>query len=282
MRRLLARFGSLGAILEASEDELRSVPRIGEKTARAIRRAAPERAGELLRFLASEGIHVLTWDDAAYPINLRTVPDAPPVLFVRGELLPADERAVGIVGTRSPSPRALLAAEHMAGELAGRDITVVSGLAIGVDTAAHRGALAAGGGTLAVLGSGLRAIHPRSNIGLAERIQAQGALLSEWHPDAAPASRQLVARDRIISGLSRLVIVVESSQQGRCMRTAEFACRQGRMLAALPGSRGTDALLARGAEYLDWPAVDWDALADRIRQTTILPPPQPPQQMSLL
>lgn len=281
IRRLLERFGSLDAILKASAKELQTTHRVGEKTAQAIRRASPEWAARLLDSLAGEGIHALCWDDADYPMNLRTMPDAPPVLFVKGRLLPEDAIAVAIVGTRSPSPRALSAAEHIAGELAGRGITIVSGLAIGVDTAAHRGALAAGGRTLAVLGSGLRAIHPRSNAGLAARIAAQGALLSELHPDIGPAGTQLVARDRIISGLSRWVIVVESGVIGGSMRTAEFARRQGRILAALPGSAGADALLAAGAITLDWPALDWDALANHIKSTTLSPAPSQSSQLRL-
>jgi DNA processing protein len=136
-----------------------------------------------LASLADEGLQVVTWDDEDYPANLRLVHDAPPVLFVRGELRPADAQAVAIVGTRHPTPQGVAVAEKLARELAERGLTVVSGLALGIDTAAHRGALrAVGGRTLAVPGSGLRAIHPRENIALAEAIPAMALCCPNFIP----------------------------------------------------------------------------------------------------
>jgi DNA processing protein len=272
LRRLLAHFDSLDAILNASEGALRAVPQIGPVTARAIRSASLAQASRLCGALRLDGIDVLTWAEGEYPANLRPLDNAPPLIFVKGRLAPEDREAIALVGTRSPTPRAQVAAAHMAGVLAGRGITVVSGLALGIDRAAHQGALEADGRTLAVLGSGLRAIHPRSNWDLVPLIAAHGALLSELHPDAKPQKTSLVARDRIISGLSRLVIVVESGELGGSMRTAEFARRQGRPLAAVPGSPGTDLLLAAGAMRLDWPNVDWDALIEVARTPVETPP----------
>jgi len=276
MRRLLAHFGSLPAILGATDADLCAIHGIGEKTAGVIRHISPETVRSLLDTLTRAGIDTLTWEDDHFPSNLLTLHDAPPTLFVRGELSPADETAVAIVGTRTPTPSAL--------GLAGRGITIVSGLAMGVDTAAHHGALDAGGRTLAVLGSGIRVIHPKRNRDLVDRIVERGAILSELHPDATPTSNQLVARDRITSGLSRWVIVVESGTTGGSMRTAEFAIRQGRLLAALPGSPGADLLIEAGAEPLHWSDADWDALATRVRETDVHPPrpSEPSEQLRLL
>jgi DNA processing protein len=155
----------------------------------------------------------------------------------------------------------------IARELADRGLTVVSGLAIGIDTAAHRGALAAPGGrTLAVPGSGLRAIHPRQNAPLAEAIARRGALLSEVHPNTPVSGPVLMARDRITSGLARAVIVVEAGEKSGSLDTAARARRQGRLLFALPGSPGTDALLAGGgSEALELQRANPDDLARRIR-----------------
>lgn len=284
MRRLLTHFGSLPAILEATVADLCAVHGIGEKTAGAIRHISPETVRSLLDTLTRAGIDTLTWEDDGFPSNLLILHDAPPTLFIRGDLLPADETAVAIVGTRTATPSALGAAERIAGELAGRGITIVSGLAMGVDTAAHRGALDAAGRTLAVLGSGIRVIHPKRNRDLADRIVEKGAILSELHPDATPTGNQLVARDRITSGLGRWVIVVESDTTGGSMRTAEFALRQGRLLAALPGSPGTDLLIEAGAESLHRSDADWDAIVARIRETGVHPPrpSEPSEQLRLL
>jgi len=270
-RRLLAHFGSVTGILAASEAELRAVNGVGEKTASAIHHASSEASRSLLSALSAEGIYPLIWDDAGFPQNLIATPDAPSALFVKGDLSPADDLAVAIVGRRAASPGALHAAAHVAGALARRGITVVSGLAIGVDSAAHLGALDAGGRTLAVLGSGIRSVHPLRNRALAERLTTRGALLSELHPDAGPTPTQLVARDRIISGLSCLTIVVESGETGGSMRTAEFARRQGRVLAAMPGSPGTDMLIAGGAEPVRPNETNWDVFANRVA-TIVIPP----------
>ena len=281
MRRLLAHFGSISAILAASESQLCAVYGVGTQIAGAIRHASVESTHTLLAALADEGINPITWQDPHFPANLLTCADAPPLLFARGSLTLADDVAVAIVGSRKASADALDAATLLASELSQRGVTIVSGLAIGIDTAAHQAALDAGGRTLAVLGSGLHAIHPRRNRQIAEQVTQQGALLSELHPDAGPTPTQLVARDRIVSGLSRRIIVVESDVEGGSMRTAEFARRQRRVLAAMPGSPGTDMLIAGGAETIALDRTDWDALADAIRKTPVQNPPAseagPPQ-----
>jgi len=265
-RKLIERFGSIEAAFAAPDAELARVPRLSADLVARLRSVSLEALEAELAALADEGLGVLTWDDPHYPANLRGLSDAPPVLFTRGSLRPDDADAVAIIGTREPTPAGMAAATTIARELAGRGLTVVSGLAIGIDTAAHRGALEAPTGrTLAVPGSGLRALHPRQNVPLAERIVRRGALLSEVHPNTPPSGPVLMARDRITSGLARAVIVVEAGEKSGSLDTAGRARRQGRLVLALAGSPGTDKLIAKGAGPLTWRGLDFDALDRRIR-----------------
>ena len=270
-RRLIERFGNVEAVFDAAEEELLQVPRITQETVARLRAVSLDALEAELASLSGDNLDIVTWDDDDYPANLRSLNDAPPLLFVQGDLRPGDAQAVAIVGTREPSGQKHAFAEWLAAELAGRGLTIVSGLALGIDSAAHRGALqAAGGGrTLAVLGSGLRVIHPRENVPLAEEIARSGALLSEVHPDTSPRGPNLMARDRIISGLSRAVIVIEAGDKSGSLDTAAKARHQGRPLFAVPGSPGTEALLAAGAERLDTKALDLDCLSQRIRLSTV-------------
>jgi DNA processing protein len=208
------------------------------------------------------GIRVITWEDATlYPQNLLLCDDAPPVLFTRGNPQPSDSRAVAIIGTRTPRPESAELAQTLAYELASRGWTIVSGLALGIDAAAHHGALAANGRTLAVLGSGLMRVYPPANHDLAHRIAADGVLLSELHPDEKVSPQHLIARNRITSGLSRAVIVVQSGEDSGSMSTARRARQQGRtVFAVLGGDAGCEALLADGAHALEPAALDFDAL----------------------
>jgi len=271
VRRLVESVGSVEAIFDAPDEQLLAVPRVTPDVIARLRAVSLDALEEELASLADEGLQVVTWDDADYPENLRPVNDAPPVLFVRGELLAEDAQAVAIVGTRQATPRAAALAEMLARELAGRGLTVVSGLALGIDTAAHRGALEAESGrTLAVLGSGLRSIHPRENIPLAKTIVRRGALLSELHPNTPPRGQNLMARDRILSGLSRAVIVVEAQEKSGSLDTAAKARRQGRLLFAVPGSPGTEALLAQGAERLEPEMADLNLFSERIRAHAVV------------
>jgi len=272
MRKLIQRFGSVEAVFEASADQLCQVPRVTSDMAQRLLAVDLDHMEEELSFLSDNDIDVLTWDDDSYPANLRAANDAPPLLFVCGNLKPGDEEAVAIVGTREPTPEAKAAAEHLACELAARGLTIVSGLALGIDTAAHRGALAAEDGrTLAVLGSGVGAIHPRENTELAEQVTRHGAVISELRPNAPPSAATLMARDRIVSGLSRAVIVVEARENSGSLDTAGRARAQHRLLFAVPGSAGTELLLSQGAERLDVAATDFDALADRLRALSVGP-----------
>uniref|UniRef100_A0A7C1JD89 DNA-protecting protein DprA n=1 Tax=Caldilinea aerophila TaxID=133453 RepID=A0A7C1JD89_9CHLR len=212
-------------------------------------------AVELQRTLDA-GVEVLTWDDPAYPEPLRTIESSPPVLYVRGRLVSQDEWAVAIVGTRHASAYGREVARVLSGELARAGVTVISGLALGIDTVAHRAALDAGGRTIAVLGSGVDQIYPPQNRGLAQAIAGQGALVSEYAVGVRPDASNFPPRNRIISGLSRGVIIVEAGERSGALITARFAAEQGRELFAVPGnilspgSVGCNLLIQQGATPL--------------------------------
>ncbi len=264
-KKLLERFDDIEAVFDAADAELLEIPRVTETTVDQLRAVSLEKVQEEIYALAQDEIDLWTWDDASFPKRLRGLKDAPMILFARGVLRQEDANAVAIVGTREPTRGALEIAAALARELALRGLTVVSGLALGIDTAAHRGALdAEDGRTVAVLGSGIRVIHPRENAELAERIASRGAVLSEVMPNTPPRGPQLMARDRIISGLSRAVIVVEANAQSGSLDTAERGRKQGRLVYAVPGSAGTEGLLKGGARRLDADAMDFDALAEEI------------------
>jgi DNA processing protein len=204
----------------------------------------------------SKGIQVLTWLDEAYPQRLKEIEQPPPVLYLRGELSPEDTWAVAIVGTRRVSPYGRQVTEEIASYLAANGVTIVSGLARGVDAIAHSAALKAGGRTLAVLGSGVDKIYPPENRAMAEQMIEHGAVLSDYVPGTPPESSNFPPRNRIISGLSMAVVVVEAGETSGALITAEFAAEQGREVFAVPGnilapqSKGTNKLIQRGAHPL--------------------------------
>ena len=203
--------------------------------------------------IQSKGIQVLTWLDEAYPQRLKEIEQPPPVLYLRGELSPEDSWAVAIVGTRRVTPYGRQVTEEAASFLAANGITIVSGLARGVDAIAHSAALRAGGRTLAVLGSGVDRIYPPENRVMAEQIIEHGAILSDYVPGTPPESSNFPPRNRIISGLSIAVVVVEAGETSGALITAEFAAEQGREIFAVPGnilapqSKGTNKLIQQGA-----------------------------------
>jgi len=265
-KALLDRFTTAAAVLAAGRDELQRVEGIGPKIAARIVAANDEVDAELeLRIAADHGIDVLTEADAAYPRPLRQIHDPPGVLFRRGQGLAQDELAVAIVGTRHATRYGLAQAERLAGSLARTGFTVVSGLARGIDAAAHRGALAAGGRTIAVLGSGLLEIYPPEHLTLAEEVAACGYVISESPPRMKPLSGAFPQRNRIISGLSLGTIVVEAPDRSGSLITARHAYEQGREVFAVPGpvdsrmSRGCHALIRDGAKLVE--SID-DVLAE--------------------
>jgi DNA processing protein len=255
---LLARFGSAAAVLAAAPSDLREVPGVGTKVSQAIARApardAVEREIEQCR---QAGISVLTPQSAGYPRLLREIHDPPPIIFGRGMIEARDSLAIAIVGSRHATQYGIAQAERLAGSLARAGLTIVSGLARGVDAAAHRGALAAGGRTIAVLGSGLSNIYPPEHVSLADEVAAAGCLLSEAPPRTQPTSGAFPQRNRLISGMSLGVIVVEASIQSGALITARHATEQGRDIFAVPGrvdsrvSHGCHRLIRDGAKLVE-------------------------------
>jgi DNA processing protein len=253
---LLDLTGSVEAAWRAPIQTLRAA-RFDRATIEALldarRTLDPAREVERLR---KAGVTALAWGHPDYPSSLRTIDRSPPVIFVRGALLPEDELAVAIVGTRHASAYGREVAHSLATELGRSGVTVVSGLALGVDAVAHRAALDAGGRTLAVLGSGVDEIWPSQNRTLGGEIMRSGALISDYPLGTRPEARNFPPRNRIISALSRAVVVVEAGSRSGALITAQYAAGQGRDVWAVPGnilnagSAGCNALIRDGAAPL--------------------------------
>jgi DNA processing protein len=203
--------------------------------------------------IESQGIKILTWKDEAYPGRLKEIEQPPPVLYIRGNYLPDDLYAVAIVGTRRVTPYGRQITEELSSYLATNGITVISGLARGVDAIAHQTALKASGRTIGVLGSGVDKIYPPEHRQLAERMMESGAIMSDYAPGTPPDASNFPPRNRIISGLSLAVVVIEAGETSGALITAEFAAEQGREIFAVPGSilapqsKGTNKLIQKGA-----------------------------------
>jgi DNA processing protein len=187
-----------------------------------------ERQASLIQSLDKSGIRIVTILDDAYPLNLRAIYNRPPMLFVRGSLQSADERAIAVVGTRSASPEGLQLAGRLATQLAHNRVTVLSGLARGIDTAAHGAALSAGGRTIAVMGTGLHTVYPPENEELAERIAQRGALISQFWPDAPPTKFSFPMRNVVMSGMSFGTVVIEASETSGARMQARLALEHGK------------------------------------------------------
>lgn len=250
--RLRERFGSLEHAWTANERELDGV--LDERTRRAVLSArANVDPGELIERILQSGAEVVTVLDDAYPRILREIPGPPPVLFYRGTLPGQDQPTVAIVGTRRATPYGREATSRIAAELAAAGVTIVSGLAKGIDGFAHNAALEAGGKTIAILASGVDIIYPPEHRRLSERIVESGTLLSDYPPGTKPDAPNFPARNRIISGLSLATIVVEAPARSGALITVGFAADQGRDVYAVPGSifspasEGTNRLLRQGA-----------------------------------
>ena len=257
--------GDAQQICQASAEQLRAVPGIGATLVQNIlqaRQGAAAKAAELeMQKAAKLEVQLLCLADPAYPLSLRAIFDPPPVLYVRGELPPTLQtafehlRSLAIVGTRHPSDYGLRLSRDFAQRLATVGVTVVSGLAAGVDGAAHQGAMqAAQGQTIAVLGCAVNVTYPRHHRGIAEKIcQGHGALVSEYPLDTAPRAEYFPARNRIINGLARGVLVVEGGLKSGALITADYALEEGRNVFAIPGrvgdpqAIGCNTLLKQGA-----------------------------------
>jgi DNA processing protein len=273
--------------LTGSADDLHAVLAecgIPESLRHALVVQARARAEAALADSAGLGMEPIPLTDERYPPLLACVVDPPPVLWLRGDPELVSRPTVAIVGSRSATPYAVDVAGRLAAELAERGVVVASGLARGVDSAAHRGCLEAGGLTVAVLGSGLDRIYPPEHGALAVNISRQGALVSELGPGAPPLSEHFPLRNRIISGISLAVVVVEASERSGSLITARCALEQGRDVMAVPGNvlsgrnRGSHSLLKDGAkvveaaddilEELGWPGAGGAPQADRKSLTT--------------
>lgn len=256
-QRLLSAFGSLQGVFAANAADLARIERIGPRLAESILSIDSLRAAEkIVRTCHTSGVAILREGLASYPPMLSRIDDPPSVLFCRGELRPCDQMAVAIVGSRRATAYGIRAAEALAGGLARAGLTVVSGLARGIDAAAHRGAMAAGGRTLAVLGSGVLAVYPPEHEDLAEAIVAHGALVSENPPLASPTAGCFPQRNRIVSGLCLGTVVVQAAERSGALITARLAGEQGREVFAVPGpidcraSIGCHRLIQDGAKLV--------------------------------
>jgi DNA processing protein len=256
LRALIEHFGDVETAWHASAVSLRAAGLNQAAVERLLYlRSRVDLQAELAR-LEQYGIRALTWDDPDYPRLLREIDHPPPVLYMRGSLLPQDEFAVAMVGTRNASTYGKQIAEQLAGGLAENGITVVSGLALGIDGIAHRAALEAGGRTLAVLASGLDEIYPPRHRQLATEIVNSGALLSDYAVGVKPEARNFPPRNRLISGLSLGTVVVEAGERSGALITLRFALEQGRDTFAVPGpvhartSAGTNDAIQRGEAKL--------------------------------
>ncbi|MGH6693591.1 MAG: DNA-processing protein DprA, partial [Gammaproteobacteria bacterium] len=199
-----------------------------ERLAARVNEAEVDRHEGMITDLDRAGVRLITVLDRDYPMNLRQVFNRPPFLFVKGEISKDDERAVAVVGTRRPSAQGLEQANRLAHELALQGVTVLSGLAAGIDTAAHQGALAAGGRTVAVMGTGILRIYPRANATLASRICRQGALVSQFWPDAPPTKRTFPMRNVVMSGMAVGTVVIEASATSGAKMQARLALDHGK------------------------------------------------------
>jgi DNA processing protein len=257
-RRLIKFFGSPSAVLNASLKELAMVRGLTPSVCQSIidHKESIE-IDEELRLIEKYNCNIITIEDQTYPSALRAIHDPPPLLYIKGELTQADSNSIAIVGTRNASPYGKMASEKLSNQLASRGITVVSGLAHGIDTYAHNGALSAGGRTIAVMGNGLDVVYPSENAKLFDAIVNSGAVISELSMGTQPRRGMFPQRNRLISGISLGTLVVEASRQSGALITADLALEQGREVFAIPGpiyseeSKGTNWLIKQGAKLVD-------------------------------
>lgn len=288
IRQLIRKFGSAEAVLAASHRHLVATDGIDRKMAEVIRKASSRDVDfvrDQMARLQKYKTHVLTFDDPEYPEVLKTVPDGPAFLFVRGNMASLKQPAIGIVGTREPTSYGKTMAETLARELAQRGIVIVSGLARGIDTHAHHAAVRTGGTTVAVLGSGVDRIYPPENLRLATDIMNQGAVVSEYPMNTAPDAVHFPGRNRIISGLSLGVVIVEAGEKSGALITANYALDQNREVYAVPGpvhapkSKGPNRLIKQGAKLVE--TIDDILVEIEHRLTQTMPDALPQVQLDL-
>jgi len=284
-RKLLNHFGTPEQVLSASLHDLMVVPGLNDRIARELVNFGwPKRIDKELDAIAQQQIQLLTWDDEEYPALLKTIFDPPPVLYIKGQLECFRDILIAVVGSRKATTYGRTVAEKLSRELALKGIGVVSGLARGIDSAAHTGTLKGGGKTVAVLGCGIDVIYPPENDRLYAEILEQGALLSEFPMHTKPDRGNFPARNRIISGLSLGTVVIEAGRQSGALITADMALEQGRDVFAVPGnitspsSRGTNRLIKQGAHLVQHADDILHALSLEISQQISTSQPELPFQ----
>ncbi len=256
LNKLLEYFGTPENILNAPQERLSMVYGIGGNISSGIKSIGEKDIDNELVAAAKLKLKIITPDDSDYPSNLKNIFDPPIVLYVKGELKAIDTLSIAIVGSRRASYYGLSSAEKFAAELSARGFTIVSGMARGIDTYAHKGALKQGGRTIAVMGSGFKHIYPEENKKLVEEISGNGAVISEFPMNAEPLKHNFPRRNRLISGLSLGTLVVEAARNSGALITADFALEQGREVFALPGkvdsgtSFGPNELIKQGAKLV--------------------------------
>ncbi len=278
LSRLLGAFGSPRGILDARPMDLTDVEGVGVAVAQRLRsKEFREAASCVVETCQSRQIQIILPDQPAYPRLLAEIPDPPMVLYVRGNLLPTDSLSVAIVGTRGASQYGRSQAERLARSLSRAGLAIVSGLARGIDAAAHQGALEAGGRTLGVLSNGVAEIYPPQHEELGHRIAGQGAILSEMPPGTKPKKGMFPQRNRLISGLTLGTIVVEAAERSGALITARLAGEQGREVFAVPGlvsnpkSHGCHQLIKDGAHLVQDPEDVLDALGPLVEGISVGP-----------
>ncbi|MCU0607371.1 MAG: DNA-processing protein DprA [Candidatus Edwardsbacteria bacterium] len=278
--QLLAVFGSPAAVFAAAKRRLREVDGISDSIAAALSAGPDEGSVDgQLETCRRLGAAIVSRDDPGYPPLLRRLPDAPPLLFVRGTLPPPTAGTVAVVGSRTASQYGKRMAETLARGLAARGIAVVSGMARGIDTAAHRGALEAGGRTVAVLGCGVDRCYPPENAALRDRIIHGGAVVSEYPFGAEPLAGHFPSRNRIITGMSLGTVAVEAREDSGVFSSVRWASDQGREVFAVPGpvtaatSVGTNRLIKQGAKLVQ----SVEDILEELAVTAPPPAPQPPR-----
>jgi len=253
---LMNRFGSAEAILKADKKQLSEIPSVSVKLAERIRNCDTDDASDMVAKIKKANWGFFLLDDPDYPDSLKNIADPPPYLFYEGALKKSDQLAIAIVGSRQASESGLIFANNLGSALAQKGVTVISGMARGIDTAAHKGALEAGGRTIAVWGSSFDIIYPPENRNLAEKIIESGCLISEFLPGTIPNGPNFPRRNRIISGISQGIVIIEAAEKSGALSTANHALSQNREVFAVPGSprsatsRGTNRLIKEGATLL--------------------------------
>ncbi len=277
--KLLERFGSPDAVFHGRRTELESLRMKPETIESILRREFHEKAATELERVKALGGDILILDDGSYPVMLREIDDPPPVLYVKGDWQSCfDQPGVGVIGSRMCSTYGVNASEMLSRDLASRGITIVSGLARGIDTAAHRGAIAGKGKTIGVIGTGIDTVYPKENSRLVREIlDSDGCIVSQFPLGTPPLAENFPYRNRIISGLSLGVLIVEASERSGSLITARLAMEQNREVMAVPGnitsgnSYGTNYLIKSGAKLVQ----QWqDVVAELPSEiaATILPP----------